>query len=185
MFCHKCGTEVSDAARFCHKCGAELTHEGTSLQTEGSSHTKIKVGNNDMGEELPSTTAVPNLGNEPATYFPLPDGQTVNSVEFTPNQGNETTAGVDSHIQKGPVSAIPIHQSYAASADTPKKSKTMPIVIGIGFLIVLAVVLLSFLALSDNHDDMTELTQIFTSDSEGISFQYPRGWKDVAILTND
>ncbi len=46
MFCHVCGTKISDEAKFCHKCGAKVVYEDSTDAQE-----KLSFSNDESTEE--------------------------------------------------------------------------------------------------------------------------------------
>ncbi len=147
MFCHKCGTQLADGAMFCHKCGTQML----------------------------SREAVPKLSGK----------STVNNT------------GAPQSIEKTPDKLV----DYPARNDqedmpAERKSKKLPVLLGIValiFIIAIAVFVIGRKTDNENHAESSDyaeemddndsvlkgevnLTETFTDQESGISFQYPEEW---------
>lgn len=121
MFCHKCGSELSDEAKFCHKCGAKL-----------------------IGEDMQQQAAV-----------------------STPDEPIQ-------QMQK---------QSQAVAINTYKKKKSgkLSVIFGVVVLIIIGVTVMATKAKKQQSTIILEsedivLSETYTNDTAGISFNYPGGW---------
>lgn len=85
MFCHKCGTKVTEGAGFCHNCGAKMVQEVIGQEPLNVFPINNKPKNTIAEGPLPQTSAA--------------SVQTINRDNMPSANGNDFKAFVDSHIQ--------------------------------------------------------------------------------------
>lgn len=147
MFCYKCGTQLEENSVFCHKCGAQVLYKEAVQATSRESALHNTATQQSVDKEF----------NGPA------DNQTHSIQEDVPSKG---------------------------------KSKKLPILIGVTALVIIIVVSTFVIRRKADDKDYAEsddfvempngnnsvlqgkvsLTESFTDQERGISFQYPAEW---------
>ena len=56
MFCHKCGSKMSEGAGFCHKCGAKIATDDTAMPIQDKSVAHTATSN--------TTSPIPKQNND-------------------------------------------------------------------------------------------------------------------------
>lgn len=199
MFCIKCGAKMVEGAKFCQRCGAPVDASLSATPDLPGASPIEKTDSTPPAtpttvEVLQATPAGQSGGNTQPNA-PAADG--VPSPADPPEPISPADSGVHAPAQTAPAGG----PEFTPSPVPPKKKgvRWPWVVCGIGIAAVVIVVL-AILGSTLGHSpassespepaDSSEpsssqvqevsLTETFTNEEEGFSFQYPSAWEPVA-----
>lgn len=199
MFCIKCGAKIVEGAKFCQKCGAPVDASLSATPDLSGASPAEKTDSTPPATpttaEVPQATPAGQPGGNTQANAPAADG--VPSPADPPEPISPADSGVHAPAQTAPAGG----PEFTPSPVPPKKkgARWPWVVCGIGIAAVVIVVL-AILGSTLGHspassespepEDLSEpsssqvrevsLSETYTNEEEGFSFQYPSGWKPVA-----
>ena len=200
MFCIKCGAKVVEGAKFCQKCGAPVD---TSLSAALDMPARLSVAKPDRNPstmpttpEVPQSTLADQSGGKKQANVPAANAIHSSSDPLAP------TSPADPQVP-GPAKKAPAgYPGFTPSPVHPKKKgvRWPWVVCGIGIAVVIIVVLgilgstpeyspasSESLESTDSSEPASSqvqevtLTETYTNEDEGFSFEYPAEWKSVGV----
>lgn len=159
MFCQKCGNKINDNAMFCNKCGNKTNTSKIEESDLQQSDNENIIDNSNINEIKE-------------------DKVDKNNTDFA-TEGRytqDTDNNVNTDISK-PTQVVTNNEPNTNQNKGKNKKFMIFGVVGIFVTIVLVLLLGSSIGGTDDID----LSQTYTDEKEGLSFNYPKKWKEPEI----
>lgn len=206
MFCMKCGAKLIDGAKFCLKCGAPVAVSSQHFAGEPPAPqggqpvqpTPHKPQGNPPTEQpvsVPPGTQANGTPQTPPIHQPGVVSPGSSSKATNPRAVPGSQPGAAPNSQPAGSSPSPVGYPGVVPPGVPPKKKAARwpwIVCGVGIaavILIVAAIIGSSMGQSEESSSPTtstssvqnvSLTETYTNEEEGLSFQYPAGWISVS-----